>query len=262
MKKSHLRIPYTYLIGWSKHNKWYYGRRTALYCNPSELWKTYFTSSNSVKKFREQYGEPDIIEIRKIFSDINRARIWEDTVLRRLKVVRSSKFLNRRNGDKSNLFNTSNTALAKTKDGDFLGPIDIDDPRWDDKSIVGIQYGIKRSKETRMKYSKSKKNKTIARNITTGNNEQVSIYDERWKTGEIVGINFNRKMPQTKEHIRKRTESRIKNKKPVSDATKKAWSEKRKGKRPAFDKDGNSLGLITKDDPRWDDSIFMHRNIF
>lgn len=50
-------VPYTYLIGWSKLNKWYYGSRTAKNCHPSELWIKYFTSSKFVKEFRRLYGE-------------------------------------------------------------------------------------------------------------------------------------------------------------------------------------------------------------
>ena len=63
--------PYTYLIGWTKYNVWYYGSETGFktkIANPSNLWKTYFTSSKYVKQYREKYGEPDIIEIRKVFS--------------------------------------------------------------------------------------------------------------------------------------------------------------------------------------------------
>lgn len=52
MSNNHLT--YTYLIGWSNHNKWYYGRRTAKNCHPNEFWKTYFTSSKYVKEFRKK----------------------------------------------------------------------------------------------------------------------------------------------------------------------------------------------------------------
>lgn len=31
---------YTYLIGWSSHNKFYYGVRYAKGSNPNELWKS------------------------------------------------------------------------------------------------------------------------------------------------------------------------------------------------------------------------------
>jgi hypothetical protein len=86
--------PYTYLIGWSSLNKFYYGVRYAKNCHPSDLWKKYFTSSKIVKKYRTLYGEPDIIEVRKTFSDINSAIIWEQKVLNRLKVLISEKWLN------------------------------------------------------------------------------------------------------------------------------------------------------------------------
>ena len=87
-------IPYTYLIGWTKYNKWYYGLRFAKGCNPTELWKTYFTSSEYVKQFRTIYGEPDIIQVRKTFNDKHQAMLWEYKVLKRLKVSSNMKWLN------------------------------------------------------------------------------------------------------------------------------------------------------------------------
>lgn len=86
--------PYTYLIGWSKENKWYYGVRFALNCNPNDFWKKYFTSSKYVEESREQYGDPDVIQIRKIFNDRESAMNWEYKVLRRMKVVGDPKWLN------------------------------------------------------------------------------------------------------------------------------------------------------------------------
>lgn len=44
-------IPFTYLIGWSKYDKWYYGVRFAKGCNPDDLWNTYFTSSGILHEF-------------------------------------------------------------------------------------------------------------------------------------------------------------------------------------------------------------------
>jgi len=86
--------PYTYFIGWSKHNKFYYGVRYAKNSNPKELWITYFTSSKHVKNYSAKYGNPDIIQIRKIFKNPDEARLWENRVLKRLKVVNNSKYLN------------------------------------------------------------------------------------------------------------------------------------------------------------------------
>ena len=87
--------PYTYLVGWSSLNKFYYGVQYNKKANPSNLWTTYFTSSKYVKKFRELYGEPDIIQVRKIFQSKEKACSWEFKVIQRLNCVRSEQWLNR-----------------------------------------------------------------------------------------------------------------------------------------------------------------------
>ena len=86
--------PYTYLIGWSKHNKWYYGVRFAKECHPSDLWVKYFTSSNKVKSLRKEIGDPDIIQVRKIFDDAKKARLWESKVIRRINATYDNRWLN------------------------------------------------------------------------------------------------------------------------------------------------------------------------
>ena len=86
--------PYTYRIAWSNLNKHYYGVRYAKNCNPNDLWKIYFTSSKIVKQYREKYGEPDVVEIRKIFDCPHKAKIWENKVLKRLKVLDNNKWIN------------------------------------------------------------------------------------------------------------------------------------------------------------------------
>jgi len=88
-------IPYTYLIGWSNHNKFYYGARWAKNCLPEDLWVTYFTSSKHVKLFREQHGEPDIIQVRKIFNDVHECKIYENKILQKLNVLLDDKWLNK-----------------------------------------------------------------------------------------------------------------------------------------------------------------------
>ena len=90
-----MTVPYTYLIGWSHKNTWYYGVQYAKNCNPDNLWKKYFTSSKYVKSFREQHGEPDIIQIRKIFNSVKKARLWEEKVIEKMNCVHSNNWLNR-----------------------------------------------------------------------------------------------------------------------------------------------------------------------
>ena len=89
--------PYTYLIGWSKHNKFYYGVRYAKKCNPSDLWNTYFTSSKHVKSFCSKHGDPDIIQIRKVFANSESAREWENNVINKMNLVERKDFLNATN---------------------------------------------------------------------------------------------------------------------------------------------------------------------
>lgn len=121
-------IPYTYLIGWSSLNKWYYGVRFAKSCSPSDLWVTYFTSSKIVKQYRKEYGEPDVIQVRQTFTCADAARRWETRVLQRLNVIESTVWLNK----------TDNIAIASQR-----GP---DHPF----------YGRKHTEEARKKMSERK----------------------------------------------------------------------------------------------------------
>ena len=96
-------VPYCYFIGWPELNKFYYGVKFGISADPTTFWKTYFTSSTLVAHYRQQYGEPSIIEIRKIFAPIiygslDNAQLaatrHENTVIRRMNMVSEEKFLN------------------------------------------------------------------------------------------------------------------------------------------------------------------------
>jgi hypothetical protein len=89
--------PYVYLIGWSNLDTYYIGARWANGCHPSDLWDTYFTSSTHVNAFREMYGDPDIIKIRKTFRTKKEAREYEEKLLIKIDAASHPKFLNRRN---------------------------------------------------------------------------------------------------------------------------------------------------------------------
>lgn len=92
---THIYKPYTYLIGWSEHNKYYYGVRWANTVEPeNDFWKIYFTSSNIVKKFRESHGEPDIVKVDKIFDNKNDAINYEYTYLLENNAIKSDSWLN------------------------------------------------------------------------------------------------------------------------------------------------------------------------
>jgi hypothetical protein len=104
-------IPYTYLIGWSKHKKYYYGVRYANGCTPDDLWNSYKTSSKTVKEFTKIHGDPDIKEIRKTFKTAAQARHWEYKVLTRMHVITEEKWLNKTNNKSiPSMFGLSNPA--------------------------------------------------------------------------------------------------------------------------------------------------------
>jgi hypothetical protein len=96
-------IPYCYFIGWPELNKFYYGVKFGHLANPETFWKTYFTSSELVSQYRQQYGEPTLIEVRKIFDPNKYGSIGhaqeaavkhENTVIRRMNMVLEDRFLN------------------------------------------------------------------------------------------------------------------------------------------------------------------------
>lgn len=134
-------MPYTYLIGWSDRDLWYYGCRYSADCNPSDLWKTYFTSSIYVKEMIEQYGDPDVIQIRRKFDDRMKCRIWESKVLRRMNAARDVRWLNRHDGSEK-----------------FIPPITVSEKtrRKISKSSKG-QKRPNRTKEHCMNISRAKK---------------------------------------------------------------------------------------------------------
>lgn len=95
-------IPYTYYVKWSSTGVWYYGCEYAQItktANPSNLWKTYFTSSKSVKEYRELNGEPDILKITKTFSFGEEALLWEGKFLDRINAKDNPLSLNGHNSD-------------------------------------------------------------------------------------------------------------------------------------------------------------------
>lgn len=136
-------IPYTYLIGWTKLNIWYYGRRTKKGCHPSEFWITYFTSSNKVHNFKKEHGEPNVVKIRKTFTGTDKIHDCvnhEVTVLRRIDAVKKDMWLNK--GNAGSQFDTSGKVIAKEIESGKIVVINQNDFA-PGSSLVGINSGIK-----------------------------------------------------------------------------------------------------------------------
>jgi hypothetical protein len=138
-------IPYTYLIGWTHLNKYYYGVRYSKKCNPSDLWVSYFTSSKIVKHYRVEHGEPDVIQIRKLFDNPQSARLWEYKVLKRLGCIKDTKWLNQSNAGETFFFVERSPEHRKKQSialkGRKLGPQSEEQKRNKSIRMTGVKRG-------------------------------------------------------------------------------------------------------------------------
>ena len=92
-----MTIPYTYRVIHQPSGTWYYGVRYAKGCHPSDLFKSYFTSSVLISKLLKEDGPDSFhIEVRRIFETAELAIDWESRVLRKIlgwqKVLNQSAF--------------------------------------------------------------------------------------------------------------------------------------------------------------------------
>lgn len=185
-----MTLPYTYLIGWSSKNVWYYGVRYAKGCHPNDLMNTYFTSSKLVESYIKNDGIPDVVQIRKTFNDQKDARAWEHKVLRRIKAIHREDFIN------------------KTDNISFEPKFGIKRP--------GIG-GVKRGTKSPIKGKSAFHNPMTMKLIYLCENDSVP-------QGFIKGG-----LPKSKEHIMKNSLAN-KGKKRHSKEQKLKWSKERSGK--------------------------------
>lgn len=167
-------IPFTYLIGWSGHDLWYYGVRYANKCNPLTLWTTYFTSSKRVNYLRSELGEPDIIQIRNVFSDPAKAREFEHKILKnkKLNVVKNKKWIN-------------------ASDSNYLN-----------EGIIKIyeEYGV--TNISQLEYIKEKKRKTTTANYGVDN--PMKSNEIRNKAHQTNLLRYGVKSPAKNEQIKQK----------------------------------------------------------
>ena len=161
------RTPYTYLIGWTDLDVWYYGRRTAKGCHPEELFITYFTSSNIVDDVRAEYGEPDVIKVHKYFSTIDACKKQEERFLKRVGAAKNPRFLNLSNGDLK-WDGTGKIAVCDRNENYFS--VSVDDPRYISGELVPYR-----------------KNKVLVKD-KFNQNFLVDKTDPRYISGELIAF--------------------------------------------------------------------------
>jgi hypothetical protein len=254
------RIPYTYLIGWSHLNKFYYGRRTAKGCHPSEFWKTYFTSSTYVKEFVEKNGDPDIIEIRKTFKNVKSCEQWEHRFLCKIDAAYNHNFLNEHNGGAS--FSTSNkVGVTDSMGNTFM--VSTNDPRFLNGELIALSKGRKASKESNARKAIAK-GKIAVRNTETQECFLIDKiqYESEKHNGMFVPVGTNRIVSdKERENTSKRKKGKIIVKDVLGNIFEVMITDSRyasgilvqhtKGTKMAQDRTGKMF-RATKDDPRWE----------
>lgn len=258
---------YTYLIGWSKLNTYYYGRRTNNKVSPEEdLWIFYFTSSKYVKDFVVKNGDPDIIQIRRKFINLNDCIQWECKVLRRLGIPKNIKFLNK--SISTSKMDTTGLCNAVDIHGNKLGLVSLKDSRWQSGEIIAESKGRRYSDEVNA--TKASCKGQVAVKDKDGKCFRVSKDDPRWLSGDLVSVNTGRKLS---ESLCKKISERKKGKRIIKDILTDEIFEVScddplisEGRYIAFDK-GKVMakdiktGIIfktTKDDPRWETNEIIH----
>jgi len=154
MKHKHIYTPYCYYLSWSKLNKHYYGVRYArkdrcLYdsgCHPDDLLVTYMTSSKNVHKLLEEYGDPDVKQIRKTFTSAEDAARWEKKFISRSGIIYMDHWLNLT--DSKAIMQTAEVKrkISRAKKGRKMS----EEVR---RRMSDGHKGLKESKETKMKKS-------------------------------------------------------------------------------------------------------------
>lgn len=144
---------YTYLVGWPKLDRWYYGKRSSAVTPKDDLWVNYFTSSKYVKEMRSIHGEPDVIEVRRVFSDREKCSKWETRVLRRMKVGRNNKMVNRTAQYPD--FDRHGYVSVRDVDGKTMGVL-VDDPRYISGELVPVGKGVPKTDDHKNKLSEVK----------------------------------------------------------------------------------------------------------
>lgn len=255
-KKLKTPIYYTYLIGWSHLDIWYYGSKYSVDADPELFWKNYWTSSKHVKRFREKHGEPDVIQIRRTFDCPYKTVAWEGKVHKRMGCRLSDRWINK--ADANNKCIAAGMVTVKDKSGNTL-QVTVDDPRFLNGEFISIHKGrflVQDVDGNKMKVTNDdprlKTGELVSVNAgmmpakdKNGNTMQVSVNDPRLKTGELIHASAGTTTVKDKNGNTMRVsvnDPRLKTGELVSITV---------GLISVKDKLGNSF-KTTKNDPRWE----------
>jgi hypothetical protein len=255
--------PYTYLLKFIPENKFYYGVRFAKGCSPDDFWKKYFTSCKEIHALMKERGVGRYLwdfEIRRVFENTNDARIWENKVLRRMKVIERDDFFNKTDnfaitampGEKNPFYGKTHSAETRQKISQKSKGRKFSDgankkkgrkgalhpnyrkscPSQTRQAVAKANRGRIHTEETRKKLSKAKrgeKHPLYGKKHSEQSRRQMSKTQQaNFLSGKTIAWAKGKKF--TEKHLKNMSESR-KGKK-VSEEQKRKISQSLKGRVP------------------------------
>lgn len=157
---------YTYIVFCIPTNQYYYGVRWGNKVSPEkDLWIKYFTSSKLVKQLISKYGKDSFkTSVRKIFVSKEEAISWEESVLKRLKVLKNpSLWLNR--------------CISKAIRYDIHPRKDSSHSESTKSKIANALQGRTLNNDVKLKMSIARKGKSI--NVPIGSRPHVGIANSK-----------------------------------------------------------------------------------
>ena len=178
--------PYTYFLLHRPTGLKYYGAKYSKNADPTKLWVNYFSSSKKVKKLIQEYGKDSFdFEIRKTFKTKEETLLWEQSVLKRLKVDERKDWLN------VHIYGGRwfvNIRTAEHKKHKQHPPISEETKKKISESRMGIQFSEEHKKnlslgQTGKKKRQFKKRIRPLHSLETKNKIKLSWIERRKKFG-------------------------------------------------------------------------------
>lgn len=248
-------MPYTYYVKFQKDETTlhYYGVRYAANAKPSDLGVSYFTSSKTVKNLIEEHGLYHFtFQVRREFDDAESAISWEQKVLKRLRVLHRSDWINASIGTTHRASEPRSPEHAKKIGKSLKGRVFTEEHR---RKLSAALSKRRASSETKEKMSQTRKGLRHISHLESQQTKMVrpeevdSYLSQGWVRGRKLGVKGPR---HTEEQKAKWSQERKGKPNP-------ALSKVRKGMVSAVDLQGNRYHVTKEEFDRRDD-LFGVRN--
>lgn len=191
-------VAFTYLLGWSKHRKWYYGVYYRKGAKSSDIWNKYKTSSKYVHRFVEAHGDPDIIRI-KSFDTKEKAIAHELKLLKRVKAHINDAFINKAVG-RAQLVGRKQTDETKA----------LLSQRWEERKAAGFKMNPWPASRPRTHSPEACAKMSVAGKARIRTSEELAGMSDRARKNlpKMIALNTGKKRPDHANKMRKLKDQR------------------------------------------------------